>query len=75
MMDALTQLRYQGAWQARQWREISLLRQDIRQGRRHDILAIAGMGGGFIVALLTTGASATIGAVIALLALSWRMLR
>lgn len=75
VMDALTQMRSNSAWQERQWREITQLRQDLRQNGRQDMLAITGIGGGFTLALLTTGTPAIIGAVVALLSLLWRWTR
>ncbi len=73
VLDALTQMRASGQWQDRQLRELASLRQELRQGRRHDVLALTGVGGGLALALTTSGLTATLGAAVALLALVWRL--
>lgn len=73
VLDALSQMRANGAWQERQWREIGQLRQDLRQSRRQDILALAGLGGGLALAFTSTGGTAFLGALIAFAALAWRL--
>lgn len=73
VLDALSQMRANGAWQERQWREIGQLRQDLRQSRRQDMLALAGLGGGLALAFTSAGGTAFLGALIAFSALVWRL--
>lgn len=73
ILDALTQLRASGAWQDRQLREFASLRQDMREARRRDLLALAGTGGGIALALCSGGAVAVLGAVLAVTSFVWRL--
>lgn len=73
LLDALTQLRSSGQWQEKQLREVAQLRADLRTGRRRDLLALAGMGGGITLILCNTGALATAGIVLALATFAWRL--
>ncbi|MES2918016.1 MAG: AarF/UbiB family protein [Pseudomonadota bacterium] len=73
VLDALTQMRNSGQWQDRQLRELARLRQELQAGRRRDLLALAGVGGGIALALAGSGATATLGAVLALGAFAWRL--
>ncbi|MCC2638748.1 MAG: hypothetical protein K0Q68_2467 [Moraxellaceae bacterium] len=73
VLDALTQMRNSGQWQDRQLRELSQLRQEIRAGRRRDLLAGAGLAGGIALALAGSGVLATAGALLALGAFAWRL--
>lgn len=73
ILDALTQLRASGAWQDRQLREFASLRQDMREARRRDLLALAGTGGGIALALCNSGAVAVLGAVLAVASFVWRL--
>jgi ubiquinone biosynthesis protein len=73
ILDALTQLRASGAWQDRQLREFASLRQDMREARRRDLLALAGIGGGIALALCSSGAVAVLGTVLAATSFLWRL--
>lgn len=73
VLDALTQMRNNGQWQDRQLRELARLRQELHAGRRRDLLALAGVGGGLALALAGSGAAATLGAALALVAFAWRL--
>jgi ubiquinone biosynthesis protein len=73
VLDALTQMRNNGQWQDRQLRELARLRQELHAGRRRDLLALAGIGGGIALALGASGAAATLGAGLALAAFAWRL--
>jgi ubiquinone biosynthesis protein len=73
LLDALTQMRASGQWQDRQLREFSRLRQEMRSGRRRDLLGFAGIGGGIALAVWTQGAIAVLGALLALAAFGWRL--
>lgn len=73
LLDALTQMRASGQWQDRQLREFSRLRQEMRSGRRRDLLGITGIGGGIALAVWTQGAIAVLGALLALAAFGWRL--
>lgn len=73
VLDALTQMRASGQWQERQLQEFARLRQEMQAGRRRDLLAASGIGGGLLLALFKSGAIAGIGAVLALTAFVWRL--
>jgi len=73
VLDALTQMRSSGQWQDRQLREFARLRQEIRAGRRRDLLGLAGIGGGIALAALASGAVAVLGALLAFVAFAWRL--
>jgi ubiquinone biosynthesis protein len=73
LLDALTQMRSSGQWQDRQLREFTRLRQELRAGRRRDLLGLAGIGGGIALAALSQGSVALLGALIALAAFGWRL--
>ncbi|MDF2446308.1 MAG: hypothetical protein K0S46_1544 [Moraxellaceae bacterium] len=73
VLDALTQMRNNGQWQDRQLRELAQLRQEIRAGRRRDLLVTTGILGGIALALLGQGFVATAGAVLAITAFAWRL--
>jgi ubiquinone biosynthesis protein len=73
LLDALTQMRASGQWQDRQLREFTRLRQDLRAGRRRDLLGIAGIGGGIALAVWSQGVLALVGGVLALAAFGWRL--
>lgn len=49
LIDSLHNLRQQGAWQDRQWRELQQMRLDIQQTRRRDWIAASG----FLTLLVT----------------------
>lgn len=73
VLDALTQMRASGQWQERQLQEFARLRQEMQAGRRRDLLAASGIGGGLLLALFKSGAVAAIGAVLAITAFAWRL--
>lgn len=73
VLDALTQMRNSGQWQDRQLRELAQLRHEIRAGRRHDLLAGAGLAAGLAIALAGSGIVATLGALLAAAAFGWRL--
>ncbi|MDF3030463.1 MAG: ubiB [Moraxellaceae bacterium] len=73
LLDALTQMRSSGQWQDRQLREFTRLRQELRAGRRRDLLGLAGIGGGIALAALSQGSVALLGALLALAAFGWRL--
>lgn len=73
ILDALTQMRASGSWQERQLREFGQLRQDMKEARRRDLLALAGAGGGIAMALSSSGAVAVLGAVLAVTSFVWRL--
>ncbi|HEX4869246.1 MAG TPA: AarF/UbiB family protein [Moraxellaceae bacterium] len=73
VLDALTQMRNSGQWQDRQLRELAQLRQEIRSGRRRDLLAAAALAAGLAMALAGAGPVATLGALLALAAFGWRL--
>lgn len=73
LLDALTQLRRSGQWQERQVREVAQLRADLRSGRRRDLMALAGIGGGVALAICSASAWASTGVIIAALTFVWRL--
>lgn len=73
VLDALTQMRNSGQWQDRHLRELARLRQELHAGRRRDLLALAGIGGGIALALAGSGAAASLGALLAVTAFAWRL--
>ncbi|MDP2226595.1 MAG: AarF/UbiB family protein [Moraxellaceae bacterium] len=73
VLDALTQMRQTGQWQERQSRELQALRQQLHTSRRHDFLALAGIGGGIAAAVWLTGTLAVLGGIAAAGTLLWRV--
>ncbi len=73
VLDALTQLRASGQWQERQLREFERLRETLRTGRRHDLLALCGIAGGIALALNSSGLWLVAGVALAALTLGWRL--
>lgn len=71
VLDALTQMRSQGQWQEKQLREFASLRQTMRDGRRRDLLALCGIGGG--IALAASGLCISGGIALAAATLLWRL--
>ena len=71
VLDALTQMRSQGQWQEKQLREFAHLRQTLRDGRRRDLLALCGIGGG--IALAASGLCISGGIALAAVTLIWRL--
>lgn len=73
LLDALTQMRSSGQWQEKQLREMAQLRADLRHGRRRDLLALAGIGGGIALVLCSSGTLVIVGMLMAALTFAWRL--
>lgn len=80
IFDALTQMRQTGQWQSRQLAELKLLQRQLRDGRRQDFLAWAGIIAGTGVALaagngmLVLAGALPLGLGLIGLSLAWRLL-
>ncbi|XID74577.1 ABC1 kinase family protein [Alkanindiges sp. WGS2144] len=74
LIDSLHNLRQQGAWQERQWRELQQMRLDMQQTRRHDWLAASGFLGLLIVATQVAWPVAVVLFVLAGLVVLWRLI-
>lgn len=75
ILDALTQMQQSGQWQDRQLREITHLRQELSRVRRHDFIALIGIGGGILIMTLPTGIPVIMGGLLAIIASGWRISR
>jgi ubiquinone biosynthesis protein len=75
ILDALTQMQQSGQWQDRQLREITHLRQELSRARRHDFIALIGIGGGILIMTLPTGIPVIMGGLLAIIASGWRISR
>ncbi len=80
VFDALTQMRQAGQWQSRQLAELRLLQRQLRDGRRQDFLAWAGIIAGTGVAVtssagqLALAGGLQLGLALIGLSLAWRLL-
>jgi ubiquinone biosynthesis protein len=61
ILDALTQMRQSGQWQDRQLREIASLRRELHTSRRHDFMALLGIGIGVAMMAAMSGTAVIVG--------------
>jgi Holliday junction resolvasome RuvABC DNA-binding subunit len=70
-------MRSSGQWQERQLREFTLLRQEMRTARRHDLLALSGVGAGIALATLSHGSghslAIAVGVLLVFASVAWRL--
>jgi ubiquinone biosynthesis protein len=75
ILDALTQMRQSGQWQDRQLREIANLRRELHTSRRHDFMALIGIGAGVTMMAVMSGYAVIVGGALAVTIAGWRISR